>query len=110
MDDMTTAYINPAVLAWAMKRRGVSPDDLATSALKAESIQAWLDAKQFPSETHAEILADKLRVPYLVLFLDSVPDIDTVDLPDLRTSESRRVSNPSIDFIDTVNDVLIRQD
>jgi Zn-dependent peptidase ImmA (M78 family) len=110
MDGMSTAYINPKVLAWAILRCKSSPEQLATSTLKADSIQAWLNGTQFPTESQAEALADRLHVPYLVLFLESLPDIDTVPVPDLRTIGNKTVLHPSINFIDTLNDVLMRQD
>jgi Zn-dependent peptidase ImmA (M78 family) len=109
-DDMSTAYINRRIVDWAIKRLGQSVEELATSSLTAENINAWVSGDRLPTEAQAEALSERLRVPYLVLFLDSPPDIDSVDVPDLRSVGSKTVVSPSINFIETLNDVLLRQD
>ena len=53
--------------------------------MTAESILAWMNGESRPTEVQAGQLANKLRIPYLILFLDSEPDIDAIKLPDLRT-------------------------
>jgi Zn-dependent peptidase ImmA (M78 family)/transcriptional regulator with XRE-family HTH domain len=107
---MTTAYIKPQMLAWAIQRCGVSPDELATKAMTSDSIRAWMSGDRLPTEAQAELLAEKLRVPYLLLFLDSPPEIDRLTIPDLRTVGGRSMVNPSVDFVAMFNDVLLRQD
>jgi Zn-dependent peptidase ImmA (M78 family) len=110
MDDMAIAYIKPRLLKWAMNRCSVSPEQIGTSQLTPENIQAWMDGKDLPTEIQAEALADKLRIPYLLLFMDSEPNIDNITIPDLRTIGSRSLDRPSLDFIDTLNEALLRQD
>ena len=78
--------------------------------MTAESILAWMNGESRPTEVQAGQLANKLRIPYLILFLDSEPDIDAFKLPDLRTIRGNPITDPSINFIDTLNDVTLRQD
>jgi hypothetical protein len=60
MDEMTTAYINPEVLAWALQRCGQTPDQLATTALTAENIRAWMKGERRPTDVQAEALGKKV--------------------------------------------------
>jgi Zn-dependent peptidase ImmA (M78 family) len=113
MEDMTTvpAYINRNVLAWAIERHGSTPEQIAKKPITAESIHAWINGDALPTERQAEWLAQRLRIPYLVLFLSSKPaQIDKITLPDLRTVRGRGIAKPSLEFVETVNDVLCRQD
>jgi Zn-dependent peptidase ImmA (M78 family) len=51
-----------------------------------------------------------LRLPFLVLFLDSPPELDAITIPDLRTVGNRVLAKPSLDFVETLNDAYMRQD
>lgn len=104
------ARINPDVLAWALRRRGVTPDQIATRQLTAEQIKAW-QTKGGGSPTHpqAEALASKLRIPFLLLFLSEVPELN-LEIPDLRTVSEKPATPPSIDFVQVINDCMVRQD
>jgi len=110
MDDMNIAYINPEIITWALKLRAVTPEEIATTTVTPEKIRAWENCENLPTEAQAEVLARKLRIPYLVLFLSSPPPPEDVPIPDLRTRRGTPVSKPSQDFIAVINDALLRQD
>jgi transcriptional regulator with XRE-family HTH domain len=112
MGDMAVAYINPQTLRAARERLGVGLEKLATKTYPVEKLAAWEKGDHFPTEDQAQWLADRLGVPYLVLFLDTLPNLDNIPLPDLRArTVSRELPRkPSRDFIDTVNTAMRRQD
>ncbi|QNI30702.1 ImmA/IrrE family metallo-endopeptidase [Alloacidobacterium dinghuense] len=109
MDDMNVAYINPRIITWAMAQNNLVPEQLATEAVTADKIRAWEQGEPI-SEDQAEFLANKLQIPYLVLFLPNPPQPDPVPIPDLRTRSGKPVAEPSREFIGVINDALMRQD
>jgi Zn-dependent peptidase ImmA (M78 family)/transcriptional regulator with XRE-family HTH domain len=78
--------------------------------LKVDSrtLVAWEVGQQFPPFVRAEKLADKLRIPFGYLFLSDPPS-DDFPLPDLRTVGNVAVAKPSLNFVDVVNDALLKQ-
>jgi Zn-dependent peptidase ImmA (M78 family) len=109
MEDMNVAYINPKIITWALAQNNLVPEQLATAAVTAEKIRGWEQGEPI-SETQAEFLANKLQIPYLVLFLSEPPAPDDVPIPDLRTRSGKSVSKPSREFVGVINDALSRQD
>ena len=106
---MSVAYVTPQIIAWARQRAGLSIDQLAGSLkLDPRTLSAWELGRQVPPFGRAERLAEKLRIPFGYLFLSSPPQ-ENVPLPDLRTVGNASVSTPSIDFLDVVNDAVLRQ-
>jgi transcriptional regulator with XRE-family HTH domain len=103
------AYINGAVLKWARERRGMTPDQLATKAITAGQIKAWEADETKPTHPQAEKIAERLRIPLLMLFLSAPPDIE-LHIPDLRTVSGSPPNHPSLEFVEVINDVLLRQD
>lgn len=87
----------------------MSVDQLA-GALKVDSrtLAAWEGGQQSPPFGRAEKLADKLHIPFGYLFL-SKPPSDDFPLPDLRTVGNVAVSKPSLNFIEVVDDALLKQ-
>ena len=79
-------------------------------ALKVDSrtLAAWEGGQQSPPFGRAEKLADKLRIPFGYLFL-SKPPSDDFPLPDLRTVGNVAVAKPSLNFVEVVNDALLKQ-
>jgi Zn-dependent peptidase ImmA (M78 family) len=110
MDDMNIAYINPRIITWALNRENLEPEQIATTVIPAEKIRGWINKESHPTETQAEWLADKLRIPYLVLFLSDPPPPEKIPIPDLRTRTNKPVSAPSHAFVAVINDALTRQD
>jgi Zn-dependent peptidase ImmA (M78 family) len=109
MDHMNVAYINPRIITWALTQHDLVPEQIATAAVPADRIRAWERGEPI-SEAQAEFLANKLQIPYLVLFLSEPPTVDPVPIPDLRTRSGKHVADPSRDFVGVINDALMRQD
>lgn len=106
---MNAAYITPQIAKWARERAQMSVEQLA-GVLKVDSrtVAAWESGQQSPPFAGAEKLADKLRIPFGYLFL-SKPPSDDFPLPDLRTVGNVAVSKPSLNFLEVVNDALLKQ-
>jgi Zn-dependent peptidase ImmA (M78 family)/DNA-binding XRE family transcriptional regulator len=106
---MNAAYITPQVAKWARERAQMSVEQLAR-ALKVDSrtLAAWETGQQLPPFGGAEKLADKLRIPFGYLFL-SKPPSDDFPLPDLRTVGNVAVAKPSLNFVEVLNDALLKQ-
>jgi Zn-dependent peptidase ImmA (M78 family) len=104
------AYINPRIITWALDRQNLEPEQIATATMTADKIRAWIREENHPTEAQAELLADKLKIPYLVLFLSAPPPPEKIPIPDLRTRTNKPVSDPSPEFVSVINDVLTRQD
>jgi len=105
----TPAYVTPQIIGWARRRAGISVDQLAGSMkVNTVNVEAWERGDQIPSFSKAEDLARRLRIPFGYLFL-SEPPADGVPLPDLRTETGERPDNPSLDFIELVQNTLLKQ-
>jgi Zn-dependent peptidase ImmA (M78 family)/transcriptional regulator with XRE-family HTH domain len=106
---MNFAYITPKVAKWARERTQMSVEQLA-NAIKVNSrtLAAWEEGNQSPPFTKAEQLASHLYIPFGYLFLSNPPR-DAVPLPDLRTVGNVNVSKPSLNFIEVVNDTILKQ-
>jgi Zn-dependent peptidase ImmA (M78 family) len=109
MGSANLAHVNPEIIRWARARIGLSPEELASKQVRAESIRSWEQKLSLPTHAQAEALAAKLRLPYLVLFLSEPPEMD-VPIPDLRTVSGSTPNKLSIDFAEVINDILVRQD
>lgn len=75
----------------------ISPEDFA----------AWERGDARPSFDKAQKIAQALHIPFGYLFLSNPPDL-TVPLPDMRTQAERHPL--SLDFLEVVNDALVKQD
>jgi Zn-dependent peptidase ImmA (M78 family)/transcriptional regulator with XRE-family HTH domain len=106
---MDAAYITPQVVKWARERAEMSVEQLAGALqIDSQTLAAWEAGRQSPPFNRAEKLADKLRIPFGYLFLSKPPKED-FPLPDLRTVGSVAASKPSLNFIEVVNDALLKQ-
>jgi Zn-dependent peptidase ImmA (M78 family)/transcriptional regulator with XRE-family HTH domain len=105
-----TVPINGAIIEWARTRRNIPLSQLETSVgATAEQIAQWASNKVRPPLGKAQKLANALKIPFGYLFLSNHPT-DEIPLPDLRTRTDRPPSSASADFIETVNDVLRKQE
>lgn len=103
------AYISGPVVKWARDRAGLSQGELAVlNNVDETQLDAWERGDSFPTFSQAEKLADKLRLPFAVLFLDKPPEIE-LPIPDLRTVAQATKRKPSLEFFDVVSDALLRQ-
>lgn len=100
--------INSEVLKWARERAGLTIQQLTKNFVDAEKIKSWENAQSLPTLAQAETLANKLRIPLPVLLLDEPPKVE-LPIPDLRTLDGNSPRKPSPEFVDTVNDAVVRQ-
>src|SRR6266850_4952346 len=110
---MTTsdiAYISAPVVKWARDRAGLSQEELAfhLKTVDASQVNAWEQGESFPTISQAEKLAEKLRLPFAILFMNKPPEIK-FPIPDLRTVAHASRRKPSLEFFDVVSDALLRQ-
>jgi Zn-dependent peptidase ImmA (M78 family) len=105
---MIDVPINPDVLKWAIDRSGLSVDQISRNFVDITILNNWILGKAVPTLTQAETLATKLRIPLPVLLLDERPQ-DELPIPDLRTIDPLTPRQPSPEFVDTVNDAVVRQ-
>jgi Zn-dependent peptidase ImmA (M78 family) len=110
MDDMIVAHINGKMLTWARKRAGFEIGRLAKRNITVEKLTAWEAGQGLPSQAQAIELAEKLGISYAMLFMPTVPPPDDPSIPDLRTLTGHRLTNPSLDFRDVLNDAVVRQE
>ena len=109
MSTSDIAYISAPVVKWARERAGLSQEELATQLanVKASQVDAWEQGTSLPTFSQAERLAEKLRIPFAVLFMENPPEI-ALPIPDLRTVTHKKLK-PSLEFFDVVSDALLRQ-
>ncbi len=106
---MDYAYINPGIAQWARERCGFSEKELAgILRVTPEQVTQWEGGQQHPPFGRAQELAKALKIPFGYLFLSTRPP-DKPPIPDLR-SVSDRGGAPSPDFVDLLNDVLVKHD
>ena len=109
MDALTEDLIKPQVLRWARERARVPLEKLAHKLQKKpEQIDAWEKGLAAPTLNQAQRLADVLHVPLGYLFLPSPPE-ERIPLPDFRTIAGAQPDRPSADFIDLLDDVVVKQ-
>ena len=105
---MTEAFITPKVAQWARERTGISPAQLAkTLGADPKEVEAWERGETRPPFGKAQDLARSLRIPFGFLFL-SKPPVEKTPIPDLRTVAEGRPATVSPDFLDLLNDVLVK--
>ena len=107
---MTEAFITPKVARWARERVGLSHSQLADSlGADPQEIEAWECGETRPPFGKAQDLAKTLKVPFGFLFLSEPPPAKT-PIPDLRTVVEGRTAKLSPDFLELLNDVLVKHE
>lgn len=105
----TIAYINGSIISWALERAGKVAGDLAQAMhVKQEVLADWVSGKEHPTFRQAQLLAQKLYIPFGYLFLSEPPE-EQASIPDLRTVRSERSELLSLEFRDALNDALVKQ-
>jgi transcriptional regulator with XRE-family HTH domain len=103
------AFITPDVARWARQRVGLTEGQLADElGITSAQVLAWEAGESRPQFGAAQKLAQKLRVPFGYLFLSNPPE-ERTPLPDLRTVQAGREHRLSVDFVDLLNDVIVKQ-
>jgi len=107
---VTQAFITPKVARWARERVGLSHSQLADSlGADPQEIEAWERGETRPPFGKAQDLAKTLKVPFGFLFLSEPPPAKT-PIPDLRTVVEGRTAKLSPDFLELLNDVLVKHE
>lgn len=105
-----TAFINPEILSWSRQRAGLSEAQIAKGlTVKLERVKEWEAGQSLPSFSQAQKWAAIAHVAFGVLFLKAPPP-ESLPLPDLRTVGGVFPHKPSLNLMDTVRDVLRKQD
>lgn len=111
MGNVTTelAYINPAVLTWAINRSGLSRPSISKKiGVSSDQLTAWeKKGGSRPPFSKAQELAQVLQVPFGYLFL-STPPATEIDVPDFRKLSPSYQTSPELRRL--IRDVLVRQD
>jgi Zn-dependent peptidase ImmA (M78 family)/DNA-binding XRE family transcriptional regulator len=110
MSTRDIAYISAPVVRWARVRAGLSPEELAShlKSVSASQVEAWEHGDSFPTFSQAEKLAEKLRLPFAILFMSKPPEVK-LPIPDLRTVAHASRQKPSLEFFDVITDAFLRQ-
>jgi Zn-dependent peptidase ImmA (M78 family) len=106
---MNSAYISGKVLAWARNSAGLDAGQLATREISADDILLWERGFGLPTEKQAKALAEKLGIPYAMLFMEDPPKGEPPKIPDLRTVSGKALEHPSREFLQVLDDSRIRQ-
>ena len=105
-DDL--AFITGAVLEWARIRSGLSRAVVAEKVhATSNQVADWEHGESSPPFKTAQALAKLLKIPFGFLFLP-VPPKEELPLPDFRTLDKNY--KPSPDFLELLNDVLLKRD
>ncbi|MCP3889375.1 MAG: ImmA/IrrE family metallo-endopeptidase [Desulfobulbaceae bacterium] len=109
---MAEALITPTVLKWARERAEFSDEEAAHKAgVKRERFLQWEEGEALPTFRQAQLLAKAFRIPFGYLYLQAPPpEVDKIDIPDLRTVGGHRASEFSLAFIDLYHDLLRKQE
>lgn len=109
-DTVNEAFITPEVAKWARERSGVSHAQLAaTLRIDPDELVAWERGSASPPFSKAQEMARILRIPFGYLFL-STPPTEQPAIPDLRTVGEDQRGRLSPDFIEVLNDALLKQE
>ena len=90
--------IAPAVLEWAIRRTGLSDDDLSAQFPKLDQ---WVSREAKPTLAQARKLADKAHVPFAFLLLEA-PVADNSGVADFRTVRSAAIAELSPELQDVL--------
>lgn len=105
-----TAFINPAILSWSRQRAGLSEAQIAKGlALEIVKVKRWEGGQNLPTFNQAQKWAVITQIPFGFLFLKAPPQ-EHLPIPDLRTVGGVFPHKPSLNLMDTVRDVLRKQD
>ncbi|HEO1465846.1 TPA: ImmA/IrrE family metallo-endopeptidase, partial [Legionella pneumophila] len=97
-------------LTWARERAGLTEDLLAERMhVTVEKIISWEEEKNKPTFTQAQKIAQITHIPFGYFFLEN-PPIEKLPIPDLRTVGSTKIQEPSLDLLDMIKQVILKQE
>ena len=106
---MTKAFVTPELITWARKRHNLSVEGVAKRiSVSASKFEAWENGDAHPTLRQAETLAQKLSIPFGLLYLSRPPTLE-IPLPDLRTVHGAPSTELSPEFYDVLHDALRKQ-
>ena len=109
MSASSQAFINKNIIRWARERSRMTPATLAEKAnVSIDRIHEWEQGDRLPTFRQAKHLAGVLHVPFGYLYLSEPPD-EHLQLPDFRRIRPDVPGGPSSELIDTINDVIVKQ-
>lgn len=97
---------NPRVIDWAIRRCGLTPQDLKSISPK---VQDWVNGTAEPTTKQLARLAERTHV-LLPYFYEQEPPTLGLQIPDFRTLRPGSAASPSPELYDTINQMLTRQD
>lgn len=100
------ANLNPRVLEWAVRRSGLSDEQIIKVFPKYLS---WLDGSWKPTVKQLRDFAKKTHVSVSELFANDVPNY-ALQIADFRTVDNVPAHDPSPELFDTIDVMLGRQD
>lgn len=95
--------INPAVMQWAVKRSGISEEQICK---KFKKYPEWLSKKCEPTLNQLMQFANMVHIQLYDFYSPSIPDYG-LKIADFRTVTSSDVNMPSPKLFDTIS--LMRQ-
>jgi len=107
---ISTNLINLSVLEWAIEKRGLDLDKIAKRiGIKKEKLKSLLDGKE-TDITYRQFnnIAEALHIPYGYLFLKSLPERPSINIPDLR--KAKKHMPLTYFFFEIYSDVKMKQE
>ena len=93
---MAHALINPNIVSWAIQRSGLTVSDISKKlSIKEEKLAEIEQGEAGIAFGKAKQFAKITNIPFGFLFLNELPKEDNLALPDLRTIDSKDLSEPS---------------
>ncbi len=106
------ALITPQLLIWARERIGMTIELAAKAAgVALDKYEKWENGEQLPTINQAKKFAQKAKIPYVWLYLDSPPE--KYKLPkntDYRTIANQALKDFSIELNHLIADISMRRD
>ena len=100
----------PELITWARTRAELDRDELAHKlGVKLETLDAWEEGEDSPTFRQAQNIAHSTYIPFGFLFLKRPPQQEPLPIPDLRAKGDRAPKQVSLNLLDTIKDVLYRQ-
>ena len=90
--------VEKSILKWVMQK---SENEMVSNSV-TDMLSKWISGEKIPTFNQLETVSKKLHIPF-GYFLLSEPPIEECRIVDFRTVDSERLSNPSRNLIDTLD-------
>ena len=97
--------VSENIIDWVMK--SVSPSVL--SSKQGELLYAWKEGRKAPTDTQIEKMSKGTGIPLGYFFLEK-PPVEDSSFVEYRTVDSKELSNPSRNLMDTLHDMELIQE